>query len=492
MMASIPSAPTGTTLNPGAPAAPDGLPQPRRNFAAVAIAFGTALVVIDGAIATVALPSIARDLGTDSSAAVEVVTVYQLVLVMALLPFSALGERLGLRRMYQIGQTIFTIATALCFFAKSLPFLLIVRAVQALGAAASLSVNTALLRLIYPARALGAGLGFNSVVVSSSAALAPTLGGLVLGIAPWPWVFASAVPFALVSLALGRFLPEVPPREEPFDVLGAVMCAGMFGLIIGGTETAVHGDSPVVSAAIVGVGVLVALLFVRRERGDPKPILPVDLLRSPLFALSTIAALAAFVGQMTLTLSLPFRLQSVYHFSPSEVGAVIAPWPLTTMVVAPLSGWLSDRYPAAILGGIGMGIAIVALALLANLPAHPGHWDMAWRMALCGTGFGMFLSPNARVQIAAAPRARSAAAGGMISTTRLVGQTAGATLLSALLAAGMGYGAVPAYVGVGLAALAGVCSVARLHTGARQVPRPDPRLQVGAGAPGAPGVGVDR
>src|SRR3569623_1294053 len=165
----------------------EGLPLPRRYWAIGAISFGTALVVIDGAIPTVALPTIARDLHVDGSASVLVVTIYQLVLVMTLLPFSALGDRLGHRRLYQIGQIVITVATSHSFFARTLPFLLVVRAAQSLGAAAALSVSSAILRAIYPARQLGRGLGINSVVVSSAAALAPTLGGLVHGIGARPW-----------------------------------------------------------------------------------------------------------------------------------------------------------------------------------------------------------------------------------------------------------------------------------------------------------------
>ncbi|WP_448664458.1 MFS transporter [Sphingomonas sp. CJ20] len=441
--------------------------EPRRVQAIAALSFGTALVVIDGAIATVALPTIARDLGVDSSAAVAVVTVYQLVLVMLLLPFSGLGDRFGLKRVYQIGQIVFTIATILCFFAHSLPFLLIVRAVQAAGAAAALSVSSALIRQVYPPAHLGRGLGINSVVVSSSAALAPTLGGLVLAVGPWPWVFASAVPFAVFSLLLGRALPDTPRSTEPFDVLGAVLCAAMFGLVIGGLESAVHGDSPVVSSAVVAAGVFIGVLFVRRERGEAKPILPVDLLGRPVLALSTIGAFTAFVATMTTLLSLPFRLQHGYGFAPSEVGAVLAPWPLTTMIVAPLAGSLSDRYPAGALGGIGMGIAVTGLISLALLPAHPGWFDIAWRMSLCGAGFGMFLSPNARLIIGSAPIERAAAAGGLISTTRMVGQTTGATLVAALLAMGIGGGTTPPLVAAGLAMVAGLCSLARLRPSIR-------------------------
>jgi DHA2 family multidrug resistance protein-like MFS transporter len=128
--------------------------------------------------------------------------------------------------------------------------------------------------------------------------------------------------------------------------------------------------------------------------------------------------------------------------------------------------------PAGLLGGIGMSISIVALTLLALLPADPGYVDVAWRMALCGSGFGIFLPPNARLIIGSAPRERAAAAGGMVGTVRLAGQTTGATLVAALLAMGVGGGAVPPLVAAGLALVAGVCSLARLRPSIR-----NPRAQ---------------
>jgi MFS transporter, DHA2 family, multidrug resistance protein len=451
----------------------DGLPTPRRYLAILAISLGTALAVIDSSIVTVALPTVAHDLGVGSSAAVLVVTVYQLTLVMTLLPCSALGSRIGLRRLYQYGQFLFLLATVLCFFARSLPFLLVVRAAQAIGAAAALSVSSALIREIYPSRQLGRGLGINNVVVSSAGALAPSLGGLILSVASWPWIFAAAAPFAVLSLVLGRHaLPEPNPHDVPYDALGAFLCALTFGLVIGGLETTVHGHSPAASLAVLGAGVVVTVIFVRRELVSRLPILPVDLLAKPVLALSTVGGLVAFVASMTLILSLPFRLQQHYGFTPGEVGAVITPWPLTIMFVAPLSGMLSDRYPAGVLGGIGMTIATAALLLLAFLPAHVSHFDLVWRMALCGMGFGMFLAPNARLVVHSAPPKRAASAGGLISTTRLTGQTLGATLLAALLSLGIGTNRAPALVAAGLALLAGLCSVARLKR-TLQAPRPE-------------------
>jgi DHA2 family multidrug resistance protein-like MFS transporter len=449
----------------------DGLPTPRRYLAILAISCGTALAVIDGSVVTVALPTLARDLGVHSSTAVLVVTVYQLVLVMTLLPFSALGSRIGLRRLYQYGQLAFLVATILCFFARSLAFLLLVRAIQALGAAASLSVSSALIRSTYPARQLGRGLGIGNVVVSSSIAIAPTLGGLVLSVATWPWIFAAASPLALLSLLLGRrALPEPIPRDDPYDVLAALLCALTFGLIIAGLESAVHGGSPLIAATVIGAGAVIAVVFVRRELESKIPILPVDLLMRPVVGLSALGGLLVFIASMTVMLSLPFRLQQQYGFSPGEVGAMLTPWPLAILLIAPTAGMLSDRYPAGIIGGMGMAIATSGLLLLAFLPAHLSHFDMAWRMALSGAGFGLFIAPNARLIVHSAPHERAASAGGLISTTRLTGQTLGATLLAALLSVGVGTGPLPALVAAGLAVLAGVCSLARLSPRVSETP----------------------
>ena len=191
-----------------------------------------------------------------------------------------------------------------------------------------------------------------------------------------------------------------------------------------------------------------------------------------------IGAYTAFIASMTLLLSTPFRMTHEFGFSAAMVGAVIAPWPLTNMFVAPMAGWLSDRIPAGLLGGIGMAISIAALLLIAFLPAHPSYFDIAWRMALCGSGFGTFMPPNARLIIGSAPRQRAAAAGGLISTVRLTGQTTGATLVAFLLALGIGSGRTPPLVAVGLAVVAGLCSLARLRPSIRNPSRTEVQSEV--------------
>ncbi|MEM8662180.1 MAG: MFS transporter [Pseudomonadota bacterium] len=442
----------------------EGLPKPRRYFAIFAISCGTAVTVIDGHIPNVALPTIAIELGIPASAAVLIVSVYQLVLVMSLLPFSALGNRIGLKRMYQLGQLLFLVSAVLCYLAPTLELLLAARTAQSLGAAAALSVASALVRATYPGKQLGRGLGVSSIIVSSSAAIAPVLGGYIVAVAHWQWIFVATAPLCLLSLIVGQHaLPDNAPHKEPFSAVGAVLCAMTFGLLISGLLGVSQGASTDIVLVTIVVGLIISVAYIRRERSEALPILPIDLLANRVVALSIAGAQFAFIGSMTFILSLPFRLQTQYGFSPSEVGAVIVPWPLAMMVTAPIAGILSDRYHPGVLGGIGMAIATTGMLLLYHMPIDAGHTAIMWRMAMCGTGFGIFLAPNVRVVLSAAPLHRAASAGGLVSTNRLVGQTLGAVLLAGLLSVGQGSNSTPALIAAALTILAMICSLARLR-----------------------------
>lgn len=441
-----------------------GIETPRRYFAVAALSLGTAVTVLDSNVANVALPTMARDLHVDGSSTVLVITVYQLMLVMLLLPCAGLGDRIGLKRFYQYGQVLFIVATVMCFFANSLPFLLIARGLQAMGAAAAVSMMTAMIRHIYPKRLWGRGIATNAVWGTLAAASAPTIGGLIVSFGEWRYVFLLGAPLAGVSLWLGRrSLPDIPPVETPYNLGGALLNVATFGLFFFGLESAVHGDSPVVSAFIVLAGIVFAIWFVRHELNERRPILPLDLLARPVLALSCAAAFFAYMASMLQSISLPFRLQHLYGFSPGEVGAVLAPQPLAMMVISPVAGVMSDRIPPGILGAFGTLILCTALLLTAFPPAHPTYFDFAWRMALCGVGMSCFFAPNSRLMMSETPRERAAATGGLISTTRLTGQTLGATLVAALFAMGLGNSPLPMLVGASFALLAAVLSLSRVR-----------------------------
>lgn len=446
-----------------------GLPLPRRLWAIVAIGFGTSLLVLDGAIANVALPTMARDLAVSNSVVTNVVTVYQLVLVMLLLPFSSLGDRIGHRRLYQYGQTLFMLASGLCLFVDSLWVLLVLRALQATGAAMALSVSSAMLRQIYPASRLGTGLGVNSVIVASSNALAPTLGGWIVGHVDWQWVFVAAAPMAVVSLLLGQALPDPEPQERRINWISSAWSALSMLLVVGGLQLGTHGEVPLgVMLGVVGVLSIVAL--VRRERRSMMPVLPVDLLARPVIGLSALASMSSFIATSMLMLSLPFMLQERLGYDPQTVGMLLLPFPLTMLVISPLAGWLSDRIAAAKLGVAGMAIAVIGLLLLAFMPDDPGKTAIAVRLAITSLGFGLFFAPNTRLIISRSPRERAAAAGGLLSTSRLLGQTLAAVAVGMLLAGGLGLGPAPMLVASALALVAAGCSVTRYRFRDRHSP----------------------
>ena len=222
---------------------PDGLPIPSRYWAILAIGLGVTVSVLDGAIANVALPTIAGDLHTSPSASIWVVNAYQLAITISLLSLSSMGEIWGYRKVYTIGLLLFSCTSLACALSDSLFTLIIARTLQGFGAAAIASVNTALIRIIYPKRFLGRGMGINALVVSVSAAAGPTIAAGILSVGNWPWLFAINIPIGITALILSfKFLPQNPVKAvgRKFDVTAALMNALTFGLVIAIIEAFTH------------------------------------------------------------------------------------------------------------------------------------------------------------------------------------------------------------------------------------------------------------
>ena len=441
-----------------------GLPLPQRYWAIVVVALGITLAVLDSAIANVALPTIARDLHASAAASIWVVNAYQLAVTISLLPLASLGDRIGYRRVYLSGLMLFTVASLGCALANSLPTLALARVIQGFGAAGIMSVNTALVRMIYPPTQLGRGVAINAMVVAISSAVGPTVASGVLAIAPWPWLFAINVPIGIAAVVSGfKALPVNAGHKAPYDYLSAVMNAFVFGLLIFAVDGLGHGEAwGYVALEAIGA-VVIGYFFVRRQLTQPAPLLPVDLLRIPVFALSIGTSVCSFAAQMLAFVSLPFMLQDTLGLSQVQTGLLMTPWPLVIVVAAPLSGVLSDRLSAGWLGGIGLVGLTVGLLLLATLGAHPEPLQIAWRMALCGAGFGIFQSPNNRTMLAAAPRERSGGASGMLGTARLTGQTLGAALVALIFGVAPQHGpTIALYVAACFSAVASVISTLRV------------------------------
>lgn len=417
------------------PTAPDGLPVPRRYWAIAAILLSICMSVLDSTITNVALPTIAHDFGAGHAESIWVINAYQVAILVVLLPLASLGEVLGYRRISQAGLAVFTLASLACALAPSLLTLSVARAIQGLGAAGIVSVNAALVRFTYPQRYLGRAIGINAFVVATSAALGPTIASAVLAVAQWRWLFGINVPLGILTILIARYsLPVVERTRRPLNPLGALLYAGTFGLLLSGLQSLAHHSATPFALAQILAGAALAWVLVRHELPRAGPLIPFDLLRVRLFTLSLAASVCAFMAQMSALVALPFEIQRLGHTA-VETGLFMTPWPLALAVAAPVAGRLADRYPAGILGGLGLLVMSAGLALLAYFPGGSSALGFVWRMAVCGLGFGLFQAPNNHAILSSAPRARSGAAGGMLSTSRLIGQTIGAATVAILFRA---------------------------------------------------------
>ncbi|MCX7383266.1 MAG: MFS transporter [Alphaproteobacteria bacterium] len=442
---------------------PDGLPQPRQFWAIFTTGLGLIMAVLTGTIANIALPTIARDFAISPSSAIWVVNAYQLSVTMTLLPLAALGEIFGFRRVYLIGLAIFTVASLACALADNLPLLIAARIAQGIGASGVMSVNSALLRYIYPRSTLGRGFGYNAMIGSTTGALGPSVASAVLSVAPWQWLFALNIPFGIAGLLLGlKMLPDSPRAGHKFDLLSAVLNTVAFGGFILAIDGAGEAEERWFALSMFAVAATAFVLLLRRQLSRPNPLLPVDLMARPVFALSVTASTFSFAAQGMVWVCLPFYFEDVLGLTRGETGMLMTPWPLTVAFVAPIAGRLSDRFSAALVGTTGQAVMFIGMLLLLFLPEHAGLWEIGWRMSFAGVGFGLFNSPNNRAIITSAPAARSGGASGMQATARLMGQTIGTAIVGVLFAV-LTTGATK--VTLGLAAvfcvIAGIASVAR-------------------------------
>jgi len=408
----------------------EGLANPRRTLAFLTVALGIVMAVLDGTIVNVALPTIATDQHATAAEAIWIVTGYQLAVVVSLLPMSALAESIGFKKVFSAGLVIFAAASLLCAYSPSLPVLAVARLVQGLGGAALMSIASALVRFIMPAKHMGRGIAGIAMTVAVSGAAGPTIAAAILAVASWHWLFLINVPLGILCFVVGRVtLPETPASGKRFDLRSAGLNVLTIGPLIAGLSAiGTRGVGWWIPAGLVAVSVVSGWFLVQRERREAVPMLPLDLLSIRPFRWAIAASIISFAAQMLAAVSLPFFFSSLLGYDEVQTGLLMTPWPVATAIIAPISARLIERFPGERISGLGSVIFGVGLIALAFLPAHPSVIDIVWRLAVAGLGFGLFQSPNNKVMLSSAPRQRSGGASGMQSTARLLGQSGGAAL----------------------------------------------------------------
>ncbi|MBD5153505.1 MAG: MFS transporter [Oscillibacter sp.] len=439
----------------------------KKYIAVIALQIVMVMTVLDVTLVNVALPVLAGKFDISSSTAIWVITIYQLVITMLLLPVSSIGDLFSYKRTFLVGVSVFTLSSALCAASQNFTMLIIARALQGIGAACVMGVNIALVRLIYPREILGRGMALNAMCIAIATAAGPTIGGAILSIASWHWLFLINVPLGLVAFFIGwRLLPHNPEvdHKPKFDWLSAVENMIVFGLIFYALGNFSRKGDVVLSSIMLVVGIGVGIFYLRRQFHHEQPLLPVDLFRNSMYSMSIATSVCSFIAQNMTMIALPFLYLKSYHFSEITTGLLMTPWPIATMIVSPIAARYVEKHNPGATAALGMCVFIVGVLLLLFTGDSPSEYNIAWRMAVCGVGFGMFQTPNNIVMVMATPVNRTGGAGGLQSTARLVGQTLGATIVStvfAITASNTGAVATCLVISVIFALCAGVFSYTR-------------------------------
>lgn len=437
-----------------------GVDATRQLWVTVSVLSGVVLASLDSAVANIALPTIAHELATTDASTIWVVNAYQLSSAACLLPVAALGEILGLKKVYLAGLIVFMLASMGCALSPSIGALIAARVAQGVGGACLAALAPALIRSVYPRNRVGQGLALVALAVALSGAAGPTIGAAVLSVANWSWLFMINVPICFAAvIVFAVTAPQGVRAPRRFDWTGAVLSAASLSSLILGVDSFGGGAHAVAITEVVAGFAGFVLLF-RMQLGKATPLLPLDLLRIPLFTLSLGTSLCSYAAQIMAYVSLPFLFQIQMHRSAIAAGLLITPWPLLVAFAAPIAGRLVLRYPASLLSSVGLIVLATGLFLLATMPAVPADWNIAWRMALCGVGFGFFQTPNNTTIMTVGPVLRSGAAGGMLAVARVLGWCLGSALVGFIFTVAGPRGSVASLGVAGGFAAAGACASA--------------------------------
>ncbi|NPV28900.1 MAG: MFS transporter [Firmicutes bacterium] len=453
----------------------------RRWWILASIAFGTFISVVNNSIVNVALPTISRVMGLDLKVLQWVILVFLLTVSATLLVAGRLADLVGRKRIYTGGFLVLISGSLICGLAPGFFILLVGRVIQAFGAAMPMANGMAITAATFPPEERGRALGIVGSVVAIGALLGPVLGGFLVDILGWRWVFLINLPLGTLAFftALGLLPQDRPARRgEGFDYPGALLFAGAIIMLLLGLSGA---GTPPVRWGLFLAGVIVAATFIWWERRQPHPLLDLELFRLPLFSTSLAAAFLSFLSMSGMMLLTPFYLEEVLGYPPYQVGLLMSPYPLMMAAVAPVSGWLSDRWGPVGLTTGGLFLNILALLSLSFMGERASYLEIALRLVVLGVGMGMFQSPNNSTVMGSVPFQKLGVAGGMNALVRNIGMTVGTAVVVMLFSTirqlylkGVGHPApgeqVAAFLegwqavflfSAGMAALAAVFSVVR-------------------------------
>lgn len=401
-----------------------------------AVMLGSFLGPLDASAVNTILPEITDFFGTDISIAQWVPTVYLLTISCLILLYGRLGDMLGYKKIFVIGLGAFTFTSLLCGFSQSIWMLIAFRALQGLAAGMLMAVSYAIITSSFPPSERGRALGIYAISIAVGLGLGPTVGGAVAEYLNWRYVFFINIPIGICAVIwCHRVIPRsITKPGQRLDVIGTVLAfVFLMSFLLFANRGQDWGWLSAASIILMVAAVASAMAFIWVESKRDQPMLDLSLFADRVFSFANLSALLSFMALYAAVFLTPFYLALVLHRDILEVGLIMAASPLMTLVVGPLSGAASDRIGSRGLAIVGMCLCAAGLFLLSRLDAASSSWDVVWRLAVMGTGAGMFQSPNNSAIMGSVPPFRLGIASGILTAMRTVGMVLGIAIVGAVL-----------------------------------------------------------
>ncbi|NLR08813.1 MULTISPECIES: MFS transporter [Lactobacillaceae] len=465
--------------------------QKHRWWILVAVCLFTFMSTLDASIVNIALPVISKDLIIPMNRAEWVVSIYLIVICALLLLFGRLGDTRGKIRIFKIGSILFTVGSLLCGFSVGLGFLLVARAIQAVGAAMTMATNSGIITEVFPFNERGRALGMIGSFVALGSIAGPGVGGLILAHLSWGYIFWINVPIGIVAFLIGqRILPrDITMSRQPIDRAGATLFALIIVTLFAGVF--IGQEIGFGRPAILGlftIAAITTIVFVRLELRLDQPILALHLFANKRFTISILCAFLIFVANFFFNVIAPFYLENARNMPANYAGYALMTFPIVQVVVAPIAGTISDKIGPEILTFVGLILIAISQVgyMLANL-ATP-LWLFMFFVGLVGFGNGVFMAPNNAIVMSSVPMKHLGVAGGVNALAREMGMIVGISVATTVLFSAMGHYAghkvtayLPAHPDIFIAGMhvafmvsLGICLVASVITGWRVFHRATP------------------
>ncbi len=393
---------------------------------------GTFLGTLDSSIVNVSLPSITRDLNTTVNMVGWVIMSYAIIIISLLLVFGSISARKGFHYTYTYGFAIFMVGSFMCGLSINIYMLILCRVLQGVGAAMLMAVGPAMVTRSFPEKERGRGLSVIAMVVSVGLLLGPPLGGFIIGLAGWRWIFYVNIPVCIAGIYFtNRFIRDFP-IEDPhkrIHVPGAIaLAAGLMTMMM---SLMLFSEEAISKGGLIGIlafSVLMFLLFFYFESKPDTKLIGLDIFKIRVFAFSGAAMLLVFISLASVTVLMPFYLERIKLLDPQHVGLYLSIVPICTLIMAPLAGYLSDKIQARFIATLGVLIMGTGLFLTGRLNGDSGFFEIARVLVLLGLGMGLFSTPNTSTMMGSVQRSQLGSASGLNATIRTLGITFGVGL----------------------------------------------------------------